>query len=194
MTGIGQDAALLYEAESEEVVVARDTFASLRQYLVTLQDEVPLLPACGHSQGECAGTQEYLPPRTPTTEAVEGGRCMPLYGELVAVQLQGEQWSDDCVTPQCLGLRITAQQAPRLTRCGMQTLAVGASLGSGGPRARKLQRLKSSFRSSSNISRLSTVQLIQQIQVSIKEQFMSFLMARLHMAVERQVGFACACL
>ena len=40
VTGIGQDAALLYEAESEEVVVARDTFASLRQYLVTLQDEV----------------------------------------------------------------------------------------------------------------------------------------------------------
>ena len=38
--GIGQDAALLYEAESEEVVIARDTFASLRQYLVTLQDEV----------------------------------------------------------------------------------------------------------------------------------------------------------
>ena len=45
VTGIGQDAALLYEAESEEVVVARDTFASLRQYLVTLQDEVPPLPA-----------------------------------------------------------------------------------------------------------------------------------------------------
>ena len=38
--GIGQDSVLLYEAESEEVVVARDTFASLRQYLVTLQQEV----------------------------------------------------------------------------------------------------------------------------------------------------------
>ena len=38
--GIGRDAALLYEAESEEVVIARDTFASLRQYLVTLQEEV----------------------------------------------------------------------------------------------------------------------------------------------------------
>ena len=43
MSGIGQDAALLYEAESEEVVIARDTFASLRQYLVTLQDEVSSL-------------------------------------------------------------------------------------------------------------------------------------------------------
>lgn len=40
MEGIGRDSALLYEAESEEVVVARDTFASLRQYLVTLQEEV----------------------------------------------------------------------------------------------------------------------------------------------------------
>lgn len=48
----------------------------------------------------------------------------------------------------------------------VQTLAVGAALGTGGHRARKLQRLKSSFRSSSNISRLSTVQLIQQIQAS----------------------------
>ena len=60
VTGIGQDAALLYEAESEEVVVARDTFASLRQYLVTLQDEVlsPFpKPACGHSQIRCAGTR-----------------------------------------------------------------------------------------------------------------------------------------
>ena len=38
--GIGRDSALLYEAESEEVVIARDTFASLRQYLVTLQEEV----------------------------------------------------------------------------------------------------------------------------------------------------------
>ena len=64
-----------------------------------------------------------------------------------------------------------AQRAPWLTRCRMQTLAVGASLGSGGPRARKLQRLKSSFRSSSNISRLSTVQLIQQIQVILKKRF-----------------------
>ena len=72
----------------------------------------------------------------------------------------------------------------------MQTLAVGASLGSGGPRARKLQRLKSSFRSSSNISRLSTVQLIQQIQVSFEMRLMSFLMARMHMTVKGQVGFA----
>ena len=38
--GIGRDSALLYEAESEEVLIARDTFASLRQYLVTLQEEV----------------------------------------------------------------------------------------------------------------------------------------------------------
>lgn len=42
--GIGTDAALLYEAESEEVVVARDTFASVRQYVISLQEEVwPLL-------------------------------------------------------------------------------------------------------------------------------------------------------
>lgn len=46
MEGIGRDAALLYEAESEEVVIARDTFASLRQYLVTLQDEVRQAEAC----------------------------------------------------------------------------------------------------------------------------------------------------
>ena len=38
--GIGRDCALLYEAESEEVAIARDTFGSLRQYLVTLQQEV----------------------------------------------------------------------------------------------------------------------------------------------------------
>jgi len=38
--GIGRDSALLYEAESEEVAIARDTFGSLRQYLVTLQQEV----------------------------------------------------------------------------------------------------------------------------------------------------------
>ena len=44
--GIGRDAALLYEAESEEVVVARDTFASLRQYLVTLQEEVCTANPC----------------------------------------------------------------------------------------------------------------------------------------------------
>ena len=71
-----------------------------------------------------------------------------------------------------------------LTRCGMQTLAVGASLGSGGPRARKLQRLKSSFRSSSNVSRLSTVQLIQQIQVSCVKRLASAVMVRTHMTVE----------
>ena len=40
MEGIGRDSVLLYEAESEEVLIARDTFASLRQYLVTLQEEV----------------------------------------------------------------------------------------------------------------------------------------------------------
>lgn len=38
--GIGVDAALLYEAESEEVVIARDTFASVRQYVISLQEEV----------------------------------------------------------------------------------------------------------------------------------------------------------
>ena len=44
--GIGRDAGLLYEAESEEVVIARDTFASLRQYLVTLQEEVCAVNPC----------------------------------------------------------------------------------------------------------------------------------------------------
>ncbi len=43
--GIGTDAALLYEAESEEVVVARDTFASVRQYVISLQEEVSRLPS-----------------------------------------------------------------------------------------------------------------------------------------------------
>ena len=47
----------------------------------------------------------------------------------------------------------------------LQTLLVGYSASAGGPRARKLQRLKSSFRASSGTTRLSTVQLIQQIQV-----------------------------
>jgi hypothetical protein len=42
--GIGTDAALLYEAESEEVVVARDTFASVRQYVISLQEEVRNIP------------------------------------------------------------------------------------------------------------------------------------------------------
>jgi len=40
--GIGRDSSLLYEAESEEVAIARDTFGSLRQYLVTLQQEVSI--------------------------------------------------------------------------------------------------------------------------------------------------------
>ena len=54
-----------------------------------------------------------------------------------------------------------------LKSCVLQTLLVGASAGTGGPRARKLQRLKSSFRSNSGSTRLSTVQLIQQIQVPL---------------------------
>jgi hypothetical protein len=37
--GLGADGALLHEAESAEVVIARDTFASLRQYLASLQQE-----------------------------------------------------------------------------------------------------------------------------------------------------------
>ena len=93
---------------------------------------------------------------------------MALKGAVIAAWPQGDHWSNDCVTPQHLGLCTIVQRALRLTACCMQTLAVGASLGSGGPRARKLQRLKSSFRSSSNISRLSTVQLIQQIQVTLR--------------------------
>ncbi len=44
--GIGTDAALLYEAESEEVVIARDTFASVRQYVISLQEEVCIRSVC----------------------------------------------------------------------------------------------------------------------------------------------------
>ena len=61
-------------------------------------------------------------------------------------------------------LRHSSHQRPEKRL--LQTLLVGASASAGGPRARKLQRLKSSFRSSSGTTRLSTVQLIQHIQVS----------------------------
>ena len=92
VTGIGQDAALLYEAESEEVVVARDTFASLRQYLVTLQDEVPSpLPTCVHSQTQHSEIQERLPPSMYTSEAVGGIGCMARDGEVVASQPQSKK-------------------------------------------------------------------------------------------------------
>ena len=194
MTGIGQDAALLYEAESEEVVVARDTFASLRQYLVTLQDEVLAPSPCLLVGTPIPGLQEHNSAfhRTGTPLEQREGRicCTALHGKVAAAQPQIELISDDCDTPQCLALRITAQQVLQLTRCGVQTLAVGASLGGGGPRARKLQRLKSSFRSSSNISRLSTVQLIQQIQVSCAKQPSSAVLSRTHMTVEGGIGFA----
>ena len=77
MEGIGRDSALLYEAESEEVVIARDTFASLRQYLVTLQEEVRTAKACLESAFETMSWQTLK--ALPSDQLRVSGLCSTLF-------------------------------------------------------------------------------------------------------------------
>lgn len=164
--GIGRDAALLYEAESEEVVVARDTFASVRQYVISLQEEVR---SPFRIEGMAQILQQTATGRYPRVVR-HSHKWTGLHGSLslyskTTLNLRGMRERP----PGALGPPSGAECCccTRCNACGgqftLQALVVASGLGLGVQRSRSLRRLKSPVRSSSNLSRMSTVHLIQQV-------------------------------
>ena len=92
--GIGTDAALLYEAESEEVAIARDTFASVRQYVISLQEEVCI----------CSSQPFTTPAKNLAPSKDKGRHAAPLVR--LCPRLAWQTWAIPCCSScaSCLGI------------------------------------------------------------------------------------------